>query len=67
MRDDLTEEIIRSRPLLTFGVTVYREKDRRILYILDYLRIDEIIGNAIKDFLYYFPINILQYVQSLKV
>lgn len=67
MRDGLTEEIIRSRPLLTFGVTVYREKDRRILYILDYLRIDEIIGNAIKDFLYYFPINILQYVQSLKV
>lgn len=67
MRDDLTEEIIISRPLLTFGVTVYREKDRRILYILDYLRIDEIIGNAIKDFLYYFPINILQYVQSLKV
>lgn len=64
-REELTEEILISRPLLTFGVTVYREEDRRILYILDYLRIDEIIGNAIKDFLYYFPVNILRYVQSL--
>ena len=53
-REKLTEEIQISRPLLTFGVTVYREEDKRILYILDYLRIDEIIGDAIKEFLYYF-------------
>lgn len=65
IREELTEKVLISRPLLTFGVTVYREEDRRILYILDYLRIDEIIGNAIKDFLYYFPINIHYYVQSL--
>ncbi|OUQ62101.1 hypothetical protein B5E53_18255 [Eubacterium sp. An11] len=64
-RDNLTEEIKINRPLLTFGVTVYHEEDRRILYILDYLRIDEVIGNAIKDFLYYFPINIFYYVRSL--
>ncbi|HJF39928.1 MAG TPA: metallophosphoesterase [[Clostridium] spiroforme] len=64
-RDTLTEEISISRPLLTFGVTIYREEDRRILYLLDYLRIDEIIGDAIKDFLYYFPINIVRYIKSL--
>lgn len=64
-REKLTEEILISRPLLTFGVTVYREEDKRILYILDYLGIDEIIGDAIKDFLYYFPINIHRYVRSL--
>lgn len=65
-RDALTEEISISRPLLTFGVTIYREEDRRILYLLDYLRIDEIIGDAIKDFLYYFPINIVRYIKLLK-
>lgn len=64
-REELTEKVSISRPFLTFGVTIYREEDRRILYILDYLRIDEIIGNAIKDFLYYFPIDIRHYVQSL--
>ena len=65
IREMLTEKIRINRPWLTFGVTVYREEDRRVLYILDYLRIDEVIGNAIKDFLYYFPINISRYVQSL--
>ena len=64
-RKTLTEEIEINRPLLTFGATVYREQDQRILYILDYLRIDEIIGDAIKEFLYYFPINLIQYIQFL--
>lgn len=55
-----------SRPLLTFGITVYNENDRKILYVMSYLKIDEMIGDMIEDFLYYFPIDVLRYVRSRK-
>lgn len=36
-KDPHTDKIIYDRPLLTFGVTIYREQDKKILYVLDYL------------------------------
>lgn len=63
--NETTGEIYEERPFLTFGVTVYREEDRDILYLLDYLKIDEFIGRQIAKFLYYFPISIGDYISSL--
>lgn len=62
--DALTKKEIISLPYLTFGITIYNEEDKRLLYILDYFRIDEIIGDVIKDFLFYFPISIQGFVNN---
>lgn len=65
-KNEITGEIYKERPFLTFGVTVYREEDRDILYLLDYLKIDQFIGRQIAKFLHYFPISIKEYISSLK-
>lgn len=65
-KNEITGEVYKKRPLLTFGVTVYREEDKEILYLLDYLKIDKFIGRQIQKFLHYFPINIVDYIKSLK-
>lgn len=63
-KDEKTGEIIKARPMLTFGITVYEEADRALLYMLDYLRIDKTIGKLIYNFLYYFPISLLHYIKD---
>ena len=62
-RDEKTGEIIRERPWITFGITVYNEEDRNLLYVLDYLKIDEIVSSCIQKFLYYMPVNIQDFVE----
>lgn len=61
-----TEKIEKERPLITGGITVYSEEDRDILYLLDYLRIDEQIGDMMKNFLYFFPFNISDCIKNDK-
>ena len=41
-------------PFLTFGVTINKEVCDELLYVLDYLQIDKLIGNWVKSFLYTF-------------
>lgn len=64
-REEITKKVLFARPLITFGLTVYREEDKELLYILDYLKLDEVIGTVIKEFLHYFPIEIYKYVIKL--
>ncbi|WP_278951011.1 metallophosphoesterase family protein [Anaerobutyricum hallii] len=63
--DERTQKVKKERPYLTFGVTVYDEKDRDILYILDYLRIDWFIGRQIAKFFKRFSIDLKQYADSI--
>lgn len=63
--DETTQEVKEKRPYLTFGVTVYDEKSRDILYILDYLKIDWFIGRQIAKFLECCPISLSEYVKSI--
>ena len=63
--DETTQEVKEKRPYLTFGVTVYDEKSRDILYILDYLKIDWFIGRQIAKFLECCPISLNEYVKSI--
>lgn len=65
-KDLISEEVSFSRPILTFGITVYREEDRAILYMLDYLRIDKFIGRQINKFLHYFPMDLIECIRILK-
>lgn len=58
-------KVEKRRPIFTFGVTVYREEDRKLLYIFDYFRIDKMIGELFNNFLYYMPIDLMQYVEDL--
>lgn len=60
-KERIYEKIKLERPWITFGVTVYREEDRRLLYVLDFLKLDEIIGDIVKDFLFYFPVDMEGY------
>lgn len=66
IKNVVSEKISFSRPLLTFGITVYREEDREILYMLDYLQIDRFIGRQINKFLHYFPIDITECIRLIK-
>lgn len=66
-KDSINEEVLLARPLLSFGITVYREEDRNILYMLDYLQIDKFIGRQINKFLHYFPIDVVEFIKFLKV
>lgn len=64
-RDAVTETIEIARPILTFGVTVYREEDKEILYMLDYLNVDWFVGRQILKFMHYFPLDPYTYTTSL--
>lgn len=65
-KDMVSEEVCLARPFLTFGITVYKEEDRSILYMLDYLQIDKFIGRQINKFLHYFPIDLRDCIKILK-
>ena len=41
--DSETGEIVKQRPWITFGITVYASKSSNMLYILDFLKIGQII------------------------
>lgn len=56
--DEKNVKIIKERPYITFGVTVYNENDRSALYMLEYMKIDIVLGELMQDFLYYFPLKI---------
>lgn len=56
--DKMTGKVSRELPIVTFGVTVYEEQKRAILYALDCLRIDQVIGKMLRQFLRYFPLNL---------
>lgn len=62
-QDKMTGKVKKSRPYLTFGVTIYDERDRKLLYELDYMRIDEIIKDVIEDFRFYFPFEMKEFVE----
>lgn len=57
-------KILFEYPILTFGVTVYNRDERKILFLLDYLRFDILIGKMIQAFLYYMPINLEHFVET---
>ncbi|OUQ47384.1 metallophosphoesterase family protein [Lachnoclostridium sp. An118] len=66
IKDAVSEKISFSRPLLTFGITVYRDEDRDILYMLDYLRINRFIGRQINKFFHYFPMDLVECIRLIK-
>ena len=63
-REALTEKVVGAFSYITFGITIYDEKDRRLLYVLDYLRIDKIVDKIIQDFLDYFPIDFKKFAET---
>ena len=72
-KNDLTEKLGNSRkskkakrPALTFGISVSTEAYDELLYVLDYLDIHQIIGDVIEDFLYYFGIELSDYLKSFR-
>ena len=62
--DIVTGKTVLDIPYITFGITIYKEEDRRLLYILDYIKINEIIRDAIEDFLFYFPVDLEEFLKS---
>ena len=52
------------QPWITFGVTVYDETDRQMLYMMDYFDIGKIIKEFIDEFLYFIPLNIKKFVTT---
>lgn len=65
-REESTQKILFKRPLLTFGVTIYQEEDREILYLMDFLRFDNFIGRQVIKFLDCFPISIVEFIEYLQ-
>lgn len=53
----------KERPILTFGVTIYNPKDKEMLYLLDYMDIQDVLGRLLNQFLYYFPFDIYKWVK----
>ena len=64
--EENTQKILFKRPLLTFGVTIYQEEDREILYLMDFLRFDHFIGRQVIKFLDCFPISIVDFIKYLQ-
>ena len=58
------KEVICQMPWITFGVTVYREEDRKLLFLMDYSRIDQIVSEFIQEFRYFMPINMQHFVEN---
>lgn len=52
------------QPWITFGVTVYDETDRQMLYMMDYFDIGKIIKEFIDEFLYFIPLDIKKFVTT---
>lgn len=64
-RDIRTGIVSQDKPWLIFGIAITKEKDRRVLYLLDYLRIDKIIGDCCRSFLYDLSIDLESYCNEL--
>lgn len=62
--DTKTDEIVKQRPWITFGITVYDKESSQMLYILDYLKIGQIITECFKEFKLYMPINMEEFVKE---
>lgn len=62
--DTKTDEIVKQRPWITFGITVYDKESSQMLYILDYLKIGQIITECFKEFKVYMPINMEEFVKE---
>lgn len=62
--DTKTDELVKKRPWITFGITVYDKKSSQMLYILDYLKIGQIITECFKEFKVYMPIDMKKFVEE---
>lgn len=61
--DSKKDIYIKERPILTFGVTIYDQEDKEMLYLLDYMDIQDVLGRLINQFLYYFPFDIKKWAK----
>ncbi len=61
--DIQTDTIVKQRPWITFGITVYAKENSNMLYILDYLELGQIITDFFKEFKVYMPINMERFVK----
>lgn len=66
-RNERTGEVIDEKPLITFGITIYDEFDRILLYVLDYLKIDKVISSCIQEFRYYMPVDIKEFISYVNM
>ena len=62
--DARTQNILKERPWLTFGITVYDQRSSKMLYILDYLDINAVISDCIIEFYSYMPIHIGSFIEK---
>lgn len=62
--DTKTQNILKERPWLSFGITVYDQQSSKMLYILDYLNINKVISDCIIEFSSYMPINIEKFIKN---
>ena len=62
--DNETGKITKQRPWITFGITVYASKSSNMLYILDFLKIGQIITECFQEFKGYMPIEIEGFVKE---
>lgn len=53
------------RPLLTFGISIGNHALDDILYVLDFLDIDKIIGEIFEEYFYIFPIDMNTYLYKI--
>lgn len=67
IRNERTGEVIDEKPLITFGITIYDEFDRILLYVLDYLKIDKVISGCIQEFRYYMPVDIKEFISYVNM
>lgn len=57
---------LRYAPWLTFGITIYSEKDKNLLYLLDYYRFNDLMADCINEFLWFFPTDKQGFEEYLK-
>ena len=62
--DKESGKIRKERPWITFGITVYARKSSNMLYILDFLKIGQIITECIQEFKGYMPVKIEKFVKE---
>lgn len=55
--DRETEQVIKRRPWVTFGITIYKEEYTYLLYLMDFFRIDDVISDFFHQFEFYIPID----------
>ena len=59
-----TGKIEKQRSWITFGITVYASKSSNMLYILDFLKIGQIITECFQEFKGYMPIEMEKFVKE---